>query len=75
MKSSVVFIPPAPTSERLRFSKSLFFQFEVGVEVDLRGIHGLVPQPHRNYRPVHAVLEEVHRGAVAQNVRGYTFVF
>ena len=38
-------IPAAPTSERLRFSESLFFQFDVGVEVDLRGIHGLMPKP------------------------------
>ena len=45
-------IPAAPTSERLRFSESLFFQFDVGVEVDLRGIHGLMPKPHRDYRPV-----------------------
>ena len=58
-------IPAAPTSERLHFSKSLFFQFDVGVEVDLRGIHGLMPQPHPDYRSVHAVLEEVHRGAVS----------
>jgi len=42
-------IPAGPTSERICFGESFFFQFNVGVEIHLRSIHGLIPEPHRDY--------------------------
>lgn len=35
--------------ERLCFRKCLFFEFEIGMKVNLRGVHGLVSQPQRDY--------------------------
>jgi hypothetical protein len=61
--------------ERFRFGECLFLQFDVGVKIYLRGVHGFMSEPHRDYRTVHAVLQKIHRGAVAQDVWGHTFGF
>lgn len=57
------------------FWHGFFLQFDVGVQIHLRGVHGFMSEPHRDYRTVHAMLQEIHRSVMAQNVWGHTFVF
>src|SRR2546427_12631217 len=63
-------IPTHSDLERLCFRQCLFFKFEIGMKIDLRGVNGLVSQPQRDYRAVHTALQKAHGGAVAQPVRG-----
>jgi len=45
-------------------------QFEVGVEIDLRGLDRGVPEPERDARGVDPGVQERHRAGVPQGVRG-----
>ncbi len=61
-------IPP-----RMRFrvgdlSERFFLQPHVGVDIDLSGLHGFMPEPEGDYRLVDAMVQQFHRSAVAQRV-------
>jgi len=43
-------------------------QLQVGIEVDLRGLDRLVPEPEGDHGTIDAVLEQVHRRRVAKHV-------
>ena len=45
------------------------------MKVDLRGVHGFMSQPQSDDRAIYAVLQQVHRGAVTQDVWGNTCGF
>lgn len=51
-------------------SQCLLLHSQVGVEVDLRRLHGLVTEPESDDRAVDTVLEQVHRCRVAKDVGG-----
>src|SRR5437762_9172464 len=59
--------------ERFRFSQRLLFKFKIGVKVSLGCFHRLVSEPQCDYRTVNAMLQQMHRGAVAEDVRGHAF--
>lgn len=40
--------PAGPTSEWLRFGECPFFQFDVGMQTHLRGVHEFMSEPHRD---------------------------
>ena len=46
----------------------LFLQPHVGVDIDLGCFDGFVPEPERDHGLVDAVMEQLHRGTVAQRV-------
>lgn len=46
------------------------FEFEVGVEVDLRGLDVRVPEPERDARGVDPGMQQAHCAGVPQRVRG-----
>ena len=50
--------------------ESLLFEGEIGVQVDHRGVGLLVAEPERDHGGVHAGVQQGHRAAVAQGVRG-----
>jgi hypothetical protein len=64
-----------PTVERLGFGERLFFEFKTGVEINLRCVHSLMTQPQRNDGTINAALQQVHRGAMSQDVRSDAFIF
>lgn len=45
------------------------FEFEVGMEVDLRGLDVRVPVPERDVRGVDPSVQQTHRAGVPQRVR------
>src|SRR5438094_4165383 len=57
-----------------RFGKCRLLQSEMGVQIDLSGFDGLMPQPERNHRSIDTGLQQFHGGAVPQHVRRYSFV-
>ena len=62
-------VAPCWLIPRCRARQCLFLQFQACVEVHLSRLRGLVPEPERDDRAVDAMLEEVHRCAVAEDVR------
>ena len=52
----------------------LFFQIEIGVQIDIGGLDGLVAEPKRDNGTVDAVLQQVHRRGVTRHVRRHTFL-
>ena len=50
-------------------SERLFLHPHVGMDVDLGGLDVLVTKPERDHRWIDAVVEQVHRRAVAQRMR------
>ena len=62
-------IPPVWSRERLGFGECGFLKFQVGVKIHLCRLHGFVSQPQRDDRPVHSVLQQVHRRGMAEHVR------
>jgi hypothetical protein len=57
-----------PSVERLGFGERLFFEFEAGVEINLRCVHSFMSEPQRDDGTINAALQQVHRGAVSQDV-------
>ena len=49
-------------------SDRLFFQFQIGVEVDLGRLDAFMSEPERDRRDIDAGLEQVHRAGMAKNV-------
>jgi hypothetical protein len=66
-------IPSRPRVGRGHACQGLLFKTHVGMHVDLRCLDGLMSEPQGNDGSVHAVLKEVHRGTVAQDVWAYAF--
>lgn len=64
-----------PGLEMARFWPVPFLEFEIGMKIDLCGVHRLVSQPQRDYRAVHTAVQQAHRSAVAQHVWRNTFGF
>lgn len=56
--------------ERLDLGQRRLLQCEVCVQVDLVGLDGLVPKPERDNGDVHASLEQFHRRAMSEDMRG-----
>ena len=50
------------------FGQGLLFQFQTGMEIALGRLHRFMAEPQGNHRAVHAVLEELHRGSMAQDM-------
>jgi hypothetical protein len=46
-----------------------FLQLDVGMNIHLSTFDGFVPEPESDHGAVYAILEQLHRGAVAQHVR------
>jgi hypothetical protein len=59
-------IPTTASFERLRLRQRLLFQFEIGVEINLGGFHGFVPQPQCYYGAIYACVKQAHGCAVTQ---------
>jgi hypothetical protein len=57
-----------PSVEGLGLGERLFFQFKAGVKVNLRCVHSLMAKPQRDDGTINAALQQVHRGAVSQDV-------
>ena len=55
----------------LRLRQRLLFEFKIGVEIQLRCFHGFMTEPQSNHRAIHAMLQQLHGGAVAENVWGH----
>ena len=54
--------------------QGLFFQCEVGIEIDLSGFHRLMTQPKGNHGAIHAGLEQFHSGGVPEDMWGYALL-
>jgi hypothetical protein len=57
---------------RAGFAKDLFFQGEVGVQVDLGGFDRFVTQPDGDECAVYPSLEQFHRSGVAEYMRRHS---
>jgi len=53
----------------------LFFEFKTRMKINLRRVHSFVPEPQSDDGTINAALEQIHRRAVSQDVRGDSFVF
>ena len=70
-------IRPVPTWPAFRWGRLVedrLLHREVGVQIDLRCLDGLVPKPERDRRLLNPLLKKIHRRRVAQHVRAHTFV-
>ena len=62
-------VAPALLSvERLDLGQCRLLQCEVGVQIDLGGLDGLMPEPQRDHRNINARLEEFHRRTVPKDM-------
>ena len=61
---------PSDPRQARRFERrqSLLLGFEIGVEVLVRRLEALVPQPHCNHRQVNARLQQVHGRGVTDRM-------
>ena len=58
-----------PLVERGNAFEGSLLEFQVGMQVDLRGLDARVPEPERDAGGVDAGVQEAHRAGVPQRVR------
>ena len=66
-------IAPQPAVDRTSSLEDLPFDCQIGVEIDLGGLDGLVAQPNGDHGSVDAGLQQLHGGAVAENMGSHVF--
>ena len=68
-------IAAGPDVRWYRARECLLFQAHVGVQVHLRGLHGLVAEPQGDDGAIDAMPEEIHGRSVAKDMRRHTLAF
>lgn len=53
----VGFEEPTGAASLIGFGENLLFECQVGIEIDLGGLDGLMPQPKSDHRPINACLQ------------------
>ena len=61
------------TIDRRGLLECLLLELKTRVQIDLRGVHGFVPEPQSDDRTVDTAVQERHRRAVAQHMRRDAF--
>ena len=51
--------------QRFRFFERPLLHRQGGLQIDLRGLHGFVPEPQGNHRAIHAPLQQVEGVALS----------
>ena len=54
-------------------ASAVSFSLQVGMEIDLGRLHRLVSQPQGDHGLIDAMLQQLHGGAVPQDVRAHRF--
>src|SRR5215475_15069791 len=59
----------------LKLAQNCLLECEVGMQIDMRRFDAFMTEPQRDHRTIDARLQKLHRSAVPQHVRRYSFRF